>query len=197
MSWELEIEFKNLLTAVEFNRLCQAFRLGKDSFFRQVNVYYDTPDFQLKQKRCALRVRKTSDDAILQLKRPHRKGLLETHQRIVLDHGDWRKLNEGPVIKVLSEMGINAGRLVCLGELETNRAEIPYGEGLIALDASTYLDVTDYELEYEVQDQNAGRKAFFQLLNRFAIPRRPAAPKIARFYARAAKAQNHVEGGST
>ncbi|EUJ26736.1 hypothetical protein PCORN_14524 [Listeria cornellensis FSL F6-0969] len=58
MSQELEIEFKNMLTASEYDLLMNEFRLEEADFFTQTNYYFDTADFQLKERLAALRIRK-------------------------------------------------------------------------------------------------------------------------------------------
>ncbi len=50
MTQEIEIEFKNLLTKSEFLKLSEALCMKKHDFKQQVNHYFDTKDFSLKQK---------------------------------------------------------------------------------------------------------------------------------------------------
>lgn len=50
MTQEIEIEFKNLLTKSEFQKLSEALGMKKHDFKRQINHYFDTKDFSLKQK---------------------------------------------------------------------------------------------------------------------------------------------------
>ena len=44
MSQTIEIEFKNLLSMEEFNRMISYFQLRNDQFFDQINHYFDTKD---------------------------------------------------------------------------------------------------------------------------------------------------------
>ncbi len=57
MTQEIEIEFKNLLTKSEFLKLSEALCMKEHDFKQQVNHYFDTKDFSLKQKKSALRIR--------------------------------------------------------------------------------------------------------------------------------------------
>ncbi len=50
MTQEIEIEFKNLLTKSEFLKLGEALCMKEHDFKQQVNHYFDTKDFSLKQK---------------------------------------------------------------------------------------------------------------------------------------------------
>ena len=61
MSQSIEIEFKNLLSIEEFNRMITYFQLSDDDFFRQINHYFDTKDFALKNLGCALRIREKKE----------------------------------------------------------------------------------------------------------------------------------------
>lgn len=74
-----------------------------------------------------------------------------------------------------------------IGSLTTHRAEIEYKGGLLVLDHSEYLGVEDFELEYEVTDEAAGKRIFISLLEEKRIPMRPADKKIARFMKAASK----------
>jgi adenylate cyclase len=183
---EVEIEFKNMLTEEEFNRIKDGLSLAESDFFQQINDYLDTEDFSLKKKGCALRIRRKQGIYELTLKQPHTTGLLETSDQLSRDEAD-RILGsgafpEGSVKARLIEIGISPEKLRHVGTLSTNRAERQWEEGLICLDKSSYFQKIDYELEYEVTDEKRGRERFCELLNRFGIPLRPAENKIFRLY---------------
>ena len=57
----LEVEFKNLLTSVEFTRIESQFAFAPP--FKQTNYYFDTPDQKLQQHHCGLRIRIYMDHA--------------------------------------------------------------------------------------------------------------------------------------
>ena len=177
----LEIEFKNMLTQNEYQRLMAHFKGNPKS---QTNTYFDTPEDGLKQQKMALRVRKSSSGFELTLKEPHPQGKVETNQDLSEPEAT-RLLNlkgfpEGPVLKKLVSGGITPHELRIIGELTTERAQFPYKGGTLFLDYSTYGDKSDYELEYEADTYDAGLQTFEQLLRDFQLPSRPAESKIKR-----------------
>lgn len=185
---EIEIEFKNLLTFDEFTSLCSAFKVKSDDFFTQENHYFDTAGFALKDKGCALRVRKKGDTFTLTLKQPADEGLLETHQVVTEDEfvamiSANTGLVSGIISNILSdELSISPSEVIYFGSLKTNRAELAYKDGLLVLDESNYMDTSDFELEYEVKNYAEGEKLFHELLDAYGIPLRETKNKIVRFY---------------
>lgn len=186
MSQEIEIEFKNLLTRAEFERLCSHFSIENEDFTLQHNHYFDTPSFMLKNKGCALRIRDKNGRLTLTLKQPHTDGLLETHQSISKEEVEAAKTGnhfpDGEVTRVLRAMSIPVSSLTYLGKLSTERAEIPYQNGTIMLDHSFYLGTEDYELEYESMEQKQGKEVFQTLLRDLDILERETKNKIRRFF---------------
>ncbi|QGX66520.1 CYTH domain-containing protein [Bacillus sp. ms-22] len=191
MAQEIEIELKQLLTKEEFEQLKQYFQLKNEDFHTQTNYYFDTPQFDIKSKFAALRMREKGGQWVLTLKEPHENGLLETHQTIAppasLEHVH---LPEGEVADRLEHLHIQKDQIVYFGALETSRAEKMIKEGLIVLDHSRYLTVEDYELEFEVSDLDIGQAAFTALLHQFQIPVRHTKNKVVRFYEEKMKSQN-------
>lgn len=189
MSKQLEIEFKNMLSKPQFDALKEAFGLTENDFHTQANHYFDTADFALKQQKCGLRIREVADRFECTLKEPAAGiGLLETTDLLTADavhsviaHG---ATIEAPEVHArLAARGIDEQNLQLLGTLSTTRAEINYKDGLLVLDHSTYADTEDYELEYEVADEQAFKQVFLDLLAQFNIPLQPAQKKVARFVA--------------
>jgi Uncharacterized protein conserved in bacteria len=135
MAQELEIEFKNMLTPEEFSSLCRKFNLDASSFFKQVNDYFDTPTFALREKKSALRIRHIDGRHDLTLKQPHESAILETHQWL----SDEESLNlihfgiipAGNVEQAITDMDINVDHLIHIGELTTLRTQFPYKNGQI------------------------------------------------------------------
>ena len=64
------------------------------------------------------------------------------------------------------------------------RTEITYQGGLLVLDCSSYLNVQDFEVEYEVTDRDIGESIFLSLLAELNIPIRKTENKVKRFYER-------------
>ena len=89
----LEIELKTLLKKDEYNRL-------KDQFtgvtpVLQKNYYIDTPDFELREKKVAMRIRTFEDWAELTLKVPQSVGNMEYNQTLQLKDAEtiWARKN--------------------------------------------------------------------------------------------------------
>ncbi|AIF66086.1 Uncharacterized protein YjbK [Terribacillus saccharophilus] len=186
MPQEIEIEFKNLLTKAEFNKLYIAFNMESVPEIQQVNHYFETKDFQLKQHGAALRIREKNGQYQSTLKQPQGEGLLETHDYLTEQEAkSWLQgsITLGPEIsKQLQELGISAAALTYGGSLETIRREQPYNDTIIVLDKSKYSDVTDYELELEAQSYAHGERVFSTILTENDIAKRKTPNKIQRFY---------------
>lgn len=186
MSQNVEIEFKNLLTETEFTRLKTFLNMDEFMFKNQDNHYFDTINFSLKEKGCALRIRYKHEKYELTLKEPLEEGLLETNQMLTFDEAQTMLENgriiEGPVKDRFSQLQIPPAELTCFGTLSTKRAEKEYKDGLIVLDYSTYLNRADFEVEYEVDDYQSGKVIFENLLSQLDIPVRPTENKVRRFY---------------
>ncbi|WP_433748972.1 CYTH domain-containing protein [Falsibacillus pallidus] len=186
MSKEIEIEFKNLLNKNEFESLKKSLGIEDRSFTSQVNHYFDSEDFKLKEMGSALRIRMKNDKAVLTFKEPAEVGLLETHQPIEANELEiylkGHPFPPGDVVDRLAELSIDMDSLNYFGTLQTNRAEADYNGGLLVLDHSSYLNCEDYEVEYEVKDFHSGKNLFNQLLEEHQIPIRETDNKIKRFY---------------
>jgi len=61
---ELEIEFKNLLSEQEYLSLFTHYASTKQPIW-QANDYFDTPDFELRKKGAALRIREKKQGLVL------------------------------------------------------------------------------------------------------------------------------------
>lgn len=186
MSQNIEIEFKNMLTKEEFNQLKSHFQVKSSDFIKQENHYFDTLDFALKEKGCALRIREKKGRFEMTLKQPHPEGLLETNQilsdeqaNVLLNGG---QIMDGIVKAQITTLNVNTDDIQYFGSLITDRVEFPYLEGLLVLDFSSYLNVQDYEVEYEVSNRDIGESTFLNLLSKLNIPIRKSKNKVRRFY---------------
>ena len=187
MHQEIEIEFKNLLTKEEYHLLCDRFRLSDGDFIMQENHYFDSDDFTLKNKGCALRIRKKKAHYEMTLKQPAEEGLLETNETLNEDEAKSiianNQIPEGAIAKIIrEELEIDPNSIIYFGSLNTRRAETKYEGGLLVIDHSMYLNKEDYELEYEVSNFSTGQKIFIELLKTLNIPVRQTDNKIKRFY---------------
>ncbi|MDZ5470363.1 CYTH domain-containing protein [Bacillus sp. 31A1R] len=186
MSQQIEIEFKNLLTKEEFNRLKAYFHIEDSMFRKQVNHYFDTPTFILKDNKCALRIREKNDTFEMTLKEPLNEGILETNQVISKEEAEAMISNgtlvDGPIKSQLMKIDLDFSGLTYFGTLTTERVEFEYKDGLLVLDYSYYLNQHDYELEYEVNQYDLGQEIYVKLLQDQNIPIRKTLNKVRRFY---------------
>ncbi len=185
MAQEIEIEYKNLLTNDEFNRLLTNLPFPKESQV-QINYYFETEDFALRNKLSALRIREKNGNYQLTLKEPHPEGLLETHDFLTEKEAfSWLHGNiieKAQVIKQLKNLGIPYDHLLYFGKLTTERREINYENVLIVLDKSTYNGQVDYEFELEAPSKNVGKVIFNDLLEKNNIVIKKTPNKIERFF---------------
>lgn len=175
-----------MLTVDEFIQLKYFFNLTDKDFFKQINHYFDTPLFTLKNNKQALRIREKNKLYEMTLKQPASIGLLETNELISKQQCE-HMLTTGEIpdgkIKSLVQSQLNEQEMVAyFGSLTTIRAETDYMNGLIVLDNSSYLNTEDYELEYEVSNIELGQKHFDALLESQTIPKRTTKNKLVRFY---------------
>ncbi|GEN45633.1 CYTH domain-containing protein [Alkalibacillus haloalkaliphilus] len=184
---EIEIEFKNLLTQEEYERLAAHYIKDSSQIKQQVNYYFETDDFELRSKRAALRIREKNGEYIATLKQPVENGLLETHDIVTEQQfNDWLKDDislPSNIKKQLDEIGVTGDQLSYKGVLQTNRFEEKYDQYIIVLDHSQYNQTEDYELELEAYDYEFGKQLFSELLDKFQIEKRETPNKIARFFA--------------
>lgn len=187
MSQNIEIEFKNMLTKEEFQLLTIHFKIEPKQFKKQINHYFDTNSFTLKEKGSALRIREKGSLFEMTLKQPAQQGLLETNQTLTAGQAEGvlstGRLPEGEVKDAVTGLINDTASLQYFGSLTTVRAEIEYKDGLLVLDHSYYLNTEDYELEYEVTNESEGYGVFTRLLEELKIQPRPTDNKIKRFYA--------------
>lgn len=193
MAQEKEIEKKNLLTAEEFKQLCQTFQIHPEDFYWQANTYFDTPDFQLKAKRSALRIRKKEGQYELTLKQPAKECLIETNQQLDVSEADYiittGRLPEGEVKSALT-IHIGDEKITALGTLQTKRAETPYKTGTLFLDHSLYLNTEDYEIEIEGERMATVHDMLDEILQTHNIPYRSTPNKIQRFFTKKQQENN-------
>ena len=182
----IEIEFKNMVNREEFSSLIDFLNIRSEDFSEQENHYFDTPDFLLKAKGSALRIRQKNGSFELTLKQPHPEGLLETNENLTeSEAAEMIRTGKIPaelIIRSIKELGIETDKLQYFGTLATKRAEKEYMKGLAVLDHSRYLNKEDFELEYEVDNRNEGELTFLNLLKQLNIPVRKTENKIKRFY---------------
>lgn len=185
MAQEIEIEFKNLLTKDEFDHLLASLPFPKESQ-TQVNHYFETADFALRERSSALRIREKNGNYQLTLKEPHPDGLLETHDSLTaqeaLDCLQGNMIKKEHTDKQLTQLNISTEHLIYYGSLTTKRREVLYDGVCIVLDESIYNGKTDYEFELEAPNYEAGQKIFDKLLKDHQIVIKYTPNKIQRFF---------------
>ncbi|SDJ86816.1 CYTH domain-containing protein [Sediminibacillus albus] len=186
MAQEIEIEFKNLLTESEYNRLKGFLQADESNAQTHTNHYFETAGFDLKKHGAALRIREKNKQWQLTLKEPHQEGLLETHDTLTeLEAQSWLEGNIIPKPQVavqLNQLGIDFAELVYGGQLKTKRIETDYKQTIVVLDHSSFNGEADFELEVEARDRDHGKKVFEELLERVNITKKETPNKIKRFY---------------
>jgi uncharacterized protein YjbK len=182
MQKSVEVEFKTLLSKEEYERLMEQFKGNRMDL--QTNHYFDTSRFSLKALDASLRVRERES---LELTLKRKKGYIiqefnlpitkEIFEEIkttgVLPEGELK--NE--VNNLIGEQKINN-----FLSLSTLRMFFSYNNGVLFIDKSHYLGITDYELEYEAKSYHAGKKEFVQIINELGIQYRKSEKKVKRAY---------------
>ncbi len=178
MNNNLEIEFKTLITKEKYIELMNYFNLDGVSYL-QTNHYFDTPDLKLKKDNKMLRIRckEQTNSYKLTLKERQDKSCLETH--VILNKEDVSNMIKNGFDASIIELDYN---VVKICDLTTLRAKTPYKNGTLFLDKSTYSSITEYEIEYEVDEYEAGKKAFEKLLDDLNITKVDSISKSARAF---------------
>lgn len=155
----IELEYKMLLTYRQFQRIQQKYEF--DFPFKQINHYYDTPEKALNSRRFALRIRDVDGQKILTLKTPQKIGVME--YECPVDSYDFSQIM---LPKEIAEQlsFINCNELECFGSLTTYRSIYETENATICLDDNTYVNIHDYEIEYEVKREHDSLESFMELL---------------------------------
>ena len=186
MTHEIEIEFKNMLTKEQYDLLLQHFHIQPEQIKYQVNHYFDTESWHLKQLMSGLRIRQIGDRFECTLKEKTTDNAhLETTDPLTQDQAE-QLLNGAPfhtpsVRERLEALQIPIDQLKLFGSLATNRVELNYKGGNLVFDHSIYMHQDDYEVEYEAVDETTGQLIFDEFLAAHDIQKNIAPKKIARF----------------
>ena len=160
----LEIEYKVMINKDGFLKLKEVFSSFSKEYKEQINYYYDTKTFDLKQNKLSLRIRHivNENSFIATLKEKIKDGHLE-HEYYV-DGCDFNKMPK-QIINILNEKNIATKDICLLGTLKTNRLEIKYKNGILCIDHNLYNENEDYEVEFECDNLKYGEKIVSDLLN--------------------------------
>ena len=138
----------------------------------------------LKAIDCSFRVRERNSFEIT-LKRKKGYQILETNLSITEEEFEELKqtgyVNDDDLQDELLGL-IGTQKLNNFMSLSTLRHYLPYKNGVLFIDKSTYLGITDYELEYEAKSYHGGKKEFVEIINELEIQYKKAEKKIKRAY---------------
>ena len=184
MSKELEIEFKTLLTKEEYVKLCTKFQDCKRNL--QINYYFDTSRFTLKASDIGLRVRMLDKDKyVITLKKKKGYTIQQFTQPITAEEFAMIKetgtLPEGEIANEIPSI-IGTQKVNNFMSLTTNRVYMPYSNGILFIDKSSYLGVSDFELVYEAKNYHDGKKEFVQLIGELQIQYKKSEKKVKRAF---------------
>ena len=182
MQRSTEVEFKSLLTKEEYERLMNTFQGNRTDL--QTNHYFDTPRFSLKALDASLRVRER-DTYELTLKK--KKGYVIQEFNLPIDKETFEEIKKTGIvpdselkqelIQIIGEQKVNN-----FLSLSTLRMFFQYKKGILFIDKSTYLGVTDYELEYEAKNYHDGKKEFIELIGELQIQYKKSDKKVKRAF---------------
>lgn len=184
--FEKEIEFKNLLTEQEYDKI-QTDHFKNEIPMHLTNYYIDNDSLDLINTHLMLRIRIVDGKQLMTLKIPNAQHVVYEYsgevdidivQNMLLDE----KVIPRNIREQLEEHNIPVNNLNVQGSLITERFEKTLDGGLLVLDKCSYLREIDYELEFEAPDVSTGRASFTQILNNYGIVRREEIVKSSRFY---------------
>lgn len=161
----IEIEFKTAISKEKYLELLELFEL-EDNVFKQTNYYFDTTNLDLNSDYTVLRIRQKGNRYKLTLKKQAEESAFENHIILTKEQADDMILNGFNTKDFFSTLDY---KVDFKSSLDNYRASAPYEEGVVFLDKCEYDDITDFEIEYEVNEYNEGKKLFEQLLDKHNI----------------------------
>lgn len=159
-----EIEFKTFITKEKYDQLIREFNL-ENNVFAQTNYYFDTEDTKLMKECTVLRIRQKGNGYKLTKKTRASVGADETH--ILLSKEKAQDMLTNGIDASIIDIPYQVKKVA---ELTTYRASTPYKDGTLFFDRSEYYGHIDYEIEYEVDEVEQGKKDFNDFLQSFDIP---------------------------
>lgn len=178
MKTNVEIEFKTPLTETQYNDLIQLFELD-NNIFKQTNFYFDSESLFFRKQKTVLRIRRKHNNYFkVTLKSHSDQGAFEQH--VLLDEAQALSMIEhGFNTKAYFDIDCD---VKLIGSLDNYRVSTPYKDGELFFDKIEYAGKVDYELEYEVDNYELGKKCFEHFLETHHIENRPALRKSERIY---------------
>lgn len=173
----LEIEFKCLIDENQYNNLIKKYTPSITPK-RQINYYFDDENESLRNRKTVLRIRQKNT----QYKLTKKETLVDNtiaESHVFLTEKDAKEMIEsgfdGNII------GINA-YVKCICNLTTDRIMIEYDDGKLFFDKSFYVDVTDFEIEFEGKSVEHAKRVFEKFLNENSITPNTPKSKFVRAY---------------
>ena len=178
-----DVEFKSLLTEKEYNKLLEHFEANSKSDY-QTNHYFDTKRFSLKALNASLRVRQRED---FELTYKRKKGYNTDLKTVKITKEDFKELRDTGVVtheEVALDVNnlIKEQKLVNFLSLSTLRHYVPYGSGILNIDKSEYVGITDYEIEFTGKSYHQGKADFIKIISDFGIQYKKSEKKIKRAF---------------
>lgn len=174
MNTNLEIEYKTLLTYDQFKQLSLSF--NNVPVITQINHYYQYSDELMP---IAARIRQIDQHFELTFKIKQAKGRLEVNFDVLSN--DILMFSREDVQTFLIENGYSQS-FTYLGALTTYRRLIKEADGELCIDENHYLGIVDYELEYEVtNNEERAYSRFNDLVTNYRLSTEKAKTKYHRF----------------
>lgn len=160
----VETEYKLLVNKEDFEKLSALY--PDKIFIKQINTYYDTKDMQLRNMKCAMRIREKDNKFLFTLKTPDPNGHLEHECYVSKNSID--VFSEPDIKKLLEELGISK-QIIMITNLKTERAVINTGKAELCFDINEYNGFIDYEIEYEEIVEHDGISEFNKILEKAGL----------------------------
>ncbi|CCV63842.1 Adenylate cyclase [Alteracholeplasma palmae J233] len=174
MKKNIEIEFKTAVSEKVYQDLLEEFGL-ESNVFKQTNYYFDTDTLDLNKQQIVLRIRKKGNDYYkVTLKSQSDHGAYEYHVLLTPEQAN-EMLENGFNTKDFFD---HVDYFVTFKtSLDNLRARTPYEVGTLFFDRCDYCGITEYEIEYEVDNFEEGKVAFNQFLENHQIEFKPTRRK--------------------
>lgn len=154
MKQHLEIEFKTMLTKKEYESILAALPFGKEII--QQNDYYDNKDGLLFMNKMMCRIRTIDSGYLFTLKTPKKVGVLEHEMTL-----ESASLNNESLQIIEELLDTTNLQLIKIASSCTHRYEYNDTYGTWCLDYSVFDNHVDYELEYELFEDNEKAYPYF------------------------------------
>lgn len=164
-----ELEYKILLNQQQFLQMNAAFPKAKT--YTQTNYYLTSEEMT----KCFYsgRVREKEGTYEMTVKKPF-GAIGHMEHNLMISREDFLKIKNGEMIdnditRMLKAEGFDLTQIKQAYSLKTIRHDIPLRYGMLSLDENFYLDRHDYEMEFEINDEEQGPAQFQELLTRFDL----------------------------